>query len=291
MNSFAATSDVVILSGYGRRLRVRPLLIHASAVILLAFALMHAVAGFSFDAAQSTPLPQVKLTSSSHRAAPKSNSVAQSGAATTPIPTVPAKSAAIIPATPTCVADSYSGPSALDVSGSQPGVTQVVDATHYYQIYGYTADQARQQITQCAPRLSDNGNDFTGYTSYRLSWLYNYGDNGSGQCTLSNIKVGMHISKVLPSLQLSQYANSAFAAQWQLFAPALDTHEQGHVTLDEQYAAKILTDLQNVPATDCATISQVASTLINSDVTLLNQANVNYDTQTNHGATQGAILP
>lgn len=281
------------LSGRAQLVRVRPIILHAAVASLLIFSAVHAAATYKLASHQPSTEPAVSLsTAASHQPTNKTTASQPSGGAAAPAiaPTAP-KPTQVIPVLPACTPDSYAGTAALDLSSSPAGLSQVVEATHYYQIYGYNAAQARQQITQCAPRLSSGNDDFTGYTSYRLNWLYNYGDNGSGQCTLSNIKIGMHIGEVLPALQLSQYADSGFAAKWQAFVPALDTHEHGHIALDEQYASKILSDLQSFPASDCGTISQAATNLISSDIAVLDQANSTYDAQTNHGATQGALLP
>ncbi len=209
-------------------------------------------------------------------------------------PSAPAnpKPVAVSAATPTpsiCTPSNYAGVGDINLDASHPGLTQLVDATYYYQIYGYDSAQVQQQIQRCAPRLSGN-DDFTGYTSYRLQWQYAYVAGDNGLCELYNVKVGIRIGEVLPALQTTQ-PSAGFAAKWQTFAASLDTHERGHVALDEQYAAKLLSDLQAFPATDCASISGAIDTLTHAELAALAQANVDYDTQTNHGATQGALLP
>jgi predicted secreted Zn-dependent protease len=71
---------------------------------------------------------------------------------------------------------------------------------------------------------------------------------------------------------------------------ALKTHEDGHTALDIEYATKLATALQNTGNMDCATLTRQTQSIIDSHVTMLNAANELYDSQTNHGATQGAVL-
>jgi|GEM_PF-6045497 len=281
--------NTTAIYGYARQYRVRPNLIRLIVGVLLAVGLLHSAVVRPYNSSSSFPSVAfsnrhaVTGGTSSQKPA-TTNSAAPAGAPVT-------KTAATPPQLINCQPDSYSGPAAINLATSSSGLTQVVDPIHYYQIYGYTVTQARQQISQCAPRLSSNGEDFTGYTSYRLSWSYDYGSNGAGQCVLSNVKLGMRIGEVLPALQPSNYADTTFTAKWSNFVAALNTHEQGHVALDEQYAAKIMGELQNFQPADCAGIDQTATNLIRSEVVALDHANDTYDTQTSHGATQGAVLP
>jgi predicted secreted Zn-dependent protease len=216
---------------------------------------------------------------------------AASGSVTPSILTV--STPQIIPTPTSCTPDTYTPPSALDLANAQPGLTQTVDAPSQYQIYGYSSSQIESQIRQCAPNVSSTAAsaEFAAETEYRLNWQYDVVVNGAGQCSLSNVKVGSHISMVVPLWRPSQYAAAGLAQQWQSFATGLLTHEDGHVVIDKQYAATLLADLQAFPATDCSSIGQLVTYLVNADVGVLNQANDNYDAATNHGATQGAILP
>jgi len=52
-----------------------------------------------------------------------------------------------------------------------------------------------------------------------------------------------------------------------------------------------VTDLTALPAMACSQLASSANGIIQNDVAALNQANTDYDSQTNHGATQGAVLP
>ncbi len=220
-------------------------------------------------------------------ATPSTASNQNSGATITTKPIT--NTANVVPAcTPDTVDQSLS---AIDLTGANDGLTQTIDADHTYQIYGNNDTQIRQQINTCAPKLSGDADEFTAYTSYRLSWQYGYIDDGTGQCQVVHAKVGMHIAKVVPSWTVGAAANTSFIKQWQTFMTNLETHEQGHVVINEQYANQILASMQNFPLTSCDSIANAITTSINGQIAQLDAKQAAYDDSTNHGATQGAILP
>jgi predicted secreted Zn-dependent protease len=183
-------------------------------------------------------------------------------------------------------------PSALPLTNAPEGLTKTVDAPQQYVINGNTPDQLRTQIQQCAPNTSGDGAaEFTAETTYQLNWQYSIVVNGAGSCSILHPKVGVHIRQVVPLWQPTVSAQTGLSLQWQTFMSSLMTHENGHVAIDEQYAQTLLDDLRNFPPTDCGQLAGSVKHLADSDVATLNQANDNYDSATNHGATQGAILP
>lgn len=209
-------------------------------------------------------------------------------------PVSPATNTSPPPSTPTpasCSKDtSYIKAAALSLDLTSPGLKQVIDPVHYYTVYGHTADQIRSQLNQCSA-VSENGQTFDASTDWYINFQYLYSAPSGGLCTLNNIAVGVHVSQAMPAWQASDGDVSGLSTRWSSFIQNLTTHEQGHVNLDTQTAQTLLTGLQNFPATDCGSIVAAANAYGNSQLAALNQANINYDSQTNHGATQGAVFP
>jgi predicted secreted Zn-dependent protease len=289
--SYAGTP---VSTGFGQQTYLRPTIMTVAIASLLLFSLLRAAAVYQLNnsSLNLTPVAIHTITATAAGSATTPSSPTPAAPTAAAVVTVKApKPAPAIPSAPNCVPDTgYAGATQLDLTSAAPGLTQIVDATHNYQVYGYTNTQIREQINQCAPRLSGN-DDFTGYTTYRLSWQYNFTIDTNNNCVISNPKIGIHISEVLPSWSASQYATAGLSAKWSSFIGALDTHEHGHIALDQQHAAQILASLQSMPATDCGSVTAAANAIINSGVAALDQANAAYDSSTNHGATQGAILP
>jgi predicted secreted Zn-dependent protease len=191
----------------------------------------------------------------------------------------------------TCVPFGSSGdPSPLPLSDNSTGLIQQIDQPLTYQIFGRSADALRNQVKQCAPKdAGQSGASFAAQTNYRLLWRYKYTDTGN-MCKVADASVSIHINQVMP-LWRPDNAPGGLLNEWNDFMRNLNTHEAGHVTLDLQYAQNLLNDLRNFPSTPCSQLQESVRHLADTDIAELAQANDNYDSTTNHGATQGAILP
>ncbi len=86
-------------------------------------------------------------------------------------------------------------------------------------------------------------------------------------------------------------AAPGLASAWQAFITGLTIHEQGHIDIATQAAKKVVADVQSIPtAADCTTLTAAVSATLTSDLNAVAQAQIDYDTATNHGVTQGAVL-
>ena len=293
--SEAGGASPITVTGYGTRTQVRPAFLRVFAIALLLFCAGHLYTDhFS--------LPTVKTPTFSF-VTTASKAPAPTVSTPTPVPTpapvnpapaaVPVSAPAIVappaPSVPNCTPANYVLPSQIDLTNAATGLTQVVDTPQYYTMYGISGSQITQQISNCAPHVSNVAGTYAAYTSYVINWQYSYTDNGIGMCTLSDAKIGVHINQIFPKWQSNASAN--LTSQWQAFMSGLVVHEQGHVALNEQYAQTMLNQLQNFPATSCSTVSAAVNAQMNGDLTALNNAHQAYENQTNYGATQGAIVP
>ena len=203
----------------------------------------------------------------------------------------PAPAPATTPATtsPSCTPGVDTSVQAPSVSADQPGLHQVAVTSNTYTVFGDSVDAVNAQMARCTP--TNNGNDrFAASTVYSINWSFRYQSGTDGLCTVTSASVGLAIGQIFPAWQPSSGSSSALRNSWQTFITNLATHENGHRALDQATAATILSDLQNVPATNCGDIEAAANNKANSDLAALDQANDAYDSNTNHGVTQGAIL-
>jgi predicted secreted Zn-dependent protease len=192
---------------------------------------------------------------------------------------------------PACTPQAALPLSPLSLANAGAGLSVAVDSPRLYAINGYTVSDLHSQIQACAPRGSGSSSaEFTAETNYQLNWQYDYSISGD-TCTITTVKVGLHVNQDMPSWQILAGTNARLQSEWSTFIANLQTHENGHVALDKQYAQTLLDDLRNFPPTACTDFSASIKHLTDTDVAVLNQANDNYDTATNHGTTQGAILP
>jgi predicted secreted Zn-dependent protease len=108
---------------------------------------------------------------------------------------------------------------------------------------------------------------------------------------VSQVAVGLHLSESFPSWSPSSYDASGLAAKWQTYTTNLQTHEKGHKDMAKQYANDLFNGLKTYPHTSCSTIISAVNQYGNNKVAALQSASDTYDSQTQHGATQGAVFP
>lgn len=231
--------------------------------------------------------PQISSAQTSSHA-----STATSAGAPTPSPASATASAA--PANnQSCTPSTFGTPAKIDLTSQPAGLSAQTDPVTTYRIYATTAAGLRSQIQRCAPgSIGDSaaGTEYTAQTAYTLTWQYDTAF-ANDACTIANVKVGLHTAMIMPTWQATASATDGLSGRWQNFIRALSTHEQGHASLDGQYANKLLTDLNALPAMDCGAIDSAVSSMVKADVAAMNQSNDTYDASTNHGANQGAVLP
>ena len=179
-------------------------------------------------------------------------------------------------------------PVAPAISPSRPGLQEAPMITTTYAIYGNTLTQVKNQAYRCSPVM--DGDHFSGNTSYALSWIFDYQGVGTGLCKVRNVSVGLSIAQQYPAWQSSANAAPGLATTWQSYMSSLTNHEIGHANIDRAYAAELQEVLSSFPATSCSEITAAVNAKAQSIVTALNAANEAYDSDTNHGTTQGASL-
>lgn len=189
-----------------------------------------------------------------------------------------------------CAPIHFGRPTALTLDNTPTGLSVQADLPVSYRVFGNTAAQIHSQLEQCGPRSTGTAADFTGQTDYSLSWQYDLASDGE-ECSLTDVRVGLHTAIALPSWQPASSATKGLDDRWQQFANGLYTHEAGHVSIDKAYAAKLTLDLKSMPEQPCGDAASMVHALAAADVSALNRANDAYDVQTDHGATQGAVLP
>lgn len=109
-------------------------------------------------------------------------------------------------------------------------------------------------------------------------------------CELEKGGVTIALTMTLPGLVTT--APRDVTDRWGAFIQRAIVHESGHVRLGQDGARTFQRDLANLPpASDCATLSSNIRSLFNKSFTAIENANVQYDSDTRHGVTQGATFP
>ena len=164
------------------------------------------------------------------------------------------------------------------------GITGGAEVT-YYDIQGSSAAQLMAEMR----RLGPQGGRYFAETESPLRWTWRSTSDGVN-CTLSSVSVRMRSEVTLPRWIPPRDTVPGLAAQWSQFIAALETHEVGHKDIAARAAKDILYKLRTL-STSCATLSDDVRRVTADLVERMRVEQIAYDTETRHGATQGATFP
>ena len=182
----------------------------------------------------------------------------------------------------------YLEPALVDLSVAHDGVTVVRSPTFSYRISGQSVQEIRKAIDACSLRSSIAGS-YHAITARRIDWSYGFTQTGD-VCSLTNVKIGLNISQLLPDFSPTANTPQSVVDAWNTYHTNLVLHENGHVEVATRYVHELNADLNALGTMPCATLQTQAKSLIDAKLHALNTEDTLYDQQTNHGATQGAVL-
>ena len=146
----------------------------------------------------------------------------------------------------------------------------------YYRVYGSTEEELRREIQIKGPQ------EYAAYTAWEVSWTW--AGYGSLLCDVSNPIVDAEVTVTFPNWDPPVNAPPELIEKWSAFIAALAVHEQGHVDHVYESLPRIETAIQNA---DCLTAEEAAQEVIQE----MNQFDLDYDRETGHGRSQGAVFP
>ena len=159
-----------------------------------------------------------------------------------------------------------------------------------FRYYAVQADARKSllQVLQAATPIHENGRTFIGHTDRNIEWHLHWQDTARGTCRITDVHVSLQAHIVLPQLS---GIDPDRQGEFTRFLMALRIHEFGHYRLERQAAAQIDAALAALPdMANCREIEQAANSTARRILAEFAQKNVDYDTATDHGKTQGAVL-
>lgn len=167
-----------------------------------------------------------------------------------------------------------------------PADTQV----RWYDINGQTALDMRRQLNQRGPADSD-GRHHDAYTEWYVTWRFPFATSEAG-CSTGPVSTDIRINVSLPRWLEPVEADQALVAQWRQYLSSLLEHERGHRETGLRAANEISELLPALdPQPTCAEAEAVANELAHSVLNKYRRVDLQYDDETRHGATQGAVFP
>jgi predicted secreted Zn-dependent protease len=153
------------------------------------------------------------------------------------------------------------------------------EAFEPYVVTGNSANQIRQSINQ------NRGMDYDAYTGWELRWSF-------GDCAGNGLVVTVDVTYVYPEWEPSANASPELTESWDTYMDALFCHEYGHAKHGLDCANEVFTALSAIDAGgDCNAQQAEADAAFDDILADCNERDVEYDEETDHGATMGAVFP
>jgi predicted secreted Zn-dependent protease len=142
-----------------------------------------------------------------------------------------------------------------------------------------------------ARRPYDRDRRFDAHTEWKLKWHFHYKSQAES-CALTDSIVTADIFYVLPHWADEAQADGGLQAQWENYIQNLRTHESGHAGNGEKAANEIATMLNNLASfPSCDLLEKAANDRAYQILDEHKAWDLQYDQDTRHGATQGAVFP
>ena len=185
--------------------------------------------------------------------------------------------------------------SALDESGlfqqTRPEVScelKVKEKYRYYDIEGQSIGELRKKMNQKGTKWND-GKTYAAVTSWDIRYRYDV-FHEAGRCSIKSVKTNVDIVYHLPR-RTSSPSGPDLSAQWDSYMKRLKEHEFGHKDLAVKAAAEINQILASLA--DFSSESELEQEIDRQTEEMfrrLKEEQVDYDDETRHGETQGAVL-
>ncbi|HEY9664665.1 MAG TPA: DUF922 domain-containing protein [Allocoleopsis sp.] len=161
-----------------------------------------------------------------------------------------------------------------------------------YTIRGSTAAELRAQMNQLGPLNQEEGKRFDASTTWDLDAQFTFGGKRGVSCQIRTVTVTVKTTFTLPQWTPPAGTPQALINRWNQHLAALQTHENGHKQLGIDAGTDFLNQLKALPAApSCAALQQAAAQKRDAVKAAFRQKHKDYDKNTNHGATQGAVFP
>ena len=167
-----------------------------------------------------------------------------------------------------------------------PSDTQV----RWYDVEASSEDALREALSRQGP-IDTTGTRHDASTEWAVTWHVPLERTALG-CTTGPVSTSLRVRITLPRWYAPPGAPTALVARWRSYLDTLATHELGHRESGLLAASAIEADLPLLDARPtCEETERYASQVAHEILERYHKADRDYDEETQHGATQGAVFP
>jgi predicted secreted Zn-dependent protease len=201
--------------------------------------------------------------------------------AISPTEVIPTKISPFLAANPTTASDSKSS-----------NIT-VAREEKLYQISGNTPKELRRQLDKFGPVDKETGKKFDARTDWLIEWHYYYKESSKDcQIDQKRVDVSLTLTFTYPEWKYPPDAASSTVDKWNTYTKNLILHEEGHATIADEGAQVIYETILDMPASaTCNALEKATNAAAQEKIDEIKQQEKQYDKETEHGKTQGAIFP
>ncbi|CAG0957140.1 hypothetical protein ANRL3_00630 [Anaerolineae bacterium] len=161
-----------------------------------------------------------------------------------------------------------------------------------YTVTGKTTQEMSKSLeAQAIADPHEPGSDYYAQTAWRIStkWSTKIAENN---CELERADVSVQLTVTVPALTDVNGITPDALSRWNKFVANTITHEKGHVTRTLNGVRDYQIEIGNVaPQTDCNGMRSKLDDLFRFHSNQIDRVNSEFDTETNHGTSQGAVFP
>lgn len=167
----------------------------------------------------------------------------------------------------------------------------VKETFDYYDVDGASAQEIRADLDRRGPTDSHEHRHFDAVTRWRVRWQYTYKPSAAG-CEIGTVSTAVDVTYSFPRLLANSAAPTDVRHAFAHYLERLLVHEKGHAQNGIDIAKRIENGISALHAApSCDSLSAAANGLGRSLITEANRLDIDYDTRTEHGRTQGARFP
>ncbi len=175
----------------------------------------------------------------------------------------------------------------------QAGAASAVDINdrvEHYPVNGGTVAQLHSQMKALGP-ADRAGVRYPGLTQWDVRWNYRFDERG-GRCRVIDPRVKLEVVITLPEWRAPAGTDDSLLRDWTTFTQRLTVHEQGHREFGVRAADTVREALAATPPQrGCDALEEELNRRAQGALDAAIQAERDYDDQTAHGITQGAVFP
>jgi predicted secreted Zn-dependent protease len=174
----------------------------------------------------------------------------------------------------------------LTTAQAEPRIS--IDLQHY-SIQGGDRSSIRREIASKGP-VGKNGKRYHAYTQWNIEWGYRWIES-SGKCRIQQSDVEVKIDMLLPRLEAGQ-RDEELQIAWENYYDALLHHEQWHRDFGISAAREIEHELNSIDGwLACDRLEEVVNRRANDVLQHYAEEERRFDERTDHGASDGVVLP